>query len=106
MVHGEKRLELATGLSEDFKAYNIYDLAGNMWEWTTEIGERPSSNNGSASTPNCDENKCESATNAVLRGGGFDSVDSNVVPVVCANGGNGVGGYSFNFSFRSVLYLK
>ena len=33
---GNNRLELATGSSEDFKAYNIYDLAGNMWEWTTE----------------------------------------------------------------------
>ena len=28
-------LELGTGLSDDFKIYNIYDMAGNMWEWTT-----------------------------------------------------------------------
>ncbi len=27
--------ELATGSSDDFKKYNIYDMAGNMWEWTT-----------------------------------------------------------------------
>ncbi len=28
-------IELPTGSSEDFKNYNIYDMAGNMWEWTT-----------------------------------------------------------------------
>ena len=28
--------ELATGSSDTFKKYNIYDMAGNMWEWTTE----------------------------------------------------------------------
>ncbi len=33
---GTNRIELPTGASEDFKNYNIYDMAGNMWEWTTE----------------------------------------------------------------------
>ena len=28
-------IELATGSSEDFKIYNIYDIAGNVWEYTT-----------------------------------------------------------------------
>ena len=28
-------IELPTGASEDFKNYNIYDMAGNEWEWTT-----------------------------------------------------------------------
>ena len=32
---GKNRIELPTGASEDFKNYNIYDMAGNMWEWTT-----------------------------------------------------------------------
>ncbi len=32
---GTNRIELPTGASEDFKNYNIYDMAGNMWEWTT-----------------------------------------------------------------------
>ena len=35
---GNKGIELATGASDDFKVYNIYDMAGNMWEWTTEHG--------------------------------------------------------------------
>ena len=32
---GTNRIELPTGASEDFNNYNIYDMAGNMWEWTT-----------------------------------------------------------------------
>ena len=32
---GTNQIELPTGASEDFKNYNIYDMAGNMWEWTT-----------------------------------------------------------------------
>ena len=24
-----------TGSSDNFRIYNIYDMAGNMWEWTT-----------------------------------------------------------------------
>ncbi len=32
---GENKIELPTGASEDVKNYNIYDMAGNMWEWTT-----------------------------------------------------------------------
>ena len=30
------RFEIATSSSERNKANNIYDFAGNMWEWTTE----------------------------------------------------------------------
>ena len=29
-------IELPTGASENFKNYNIYDMAGNMFEWRTE----------------------------------------------------------------------
>ena len=32
---GTNGIELPTGASEDFNNYNIYDMAGNMWEWTT-----------------------------------------------------------------------
>ena len=32
-------IELATGASDDFKIYNIYDMAGNMWEWTMETSD-------------------------------------------------------------------
>ena len=33
---GESNLNYTTGRSEYWKANNIYDLAGNMWEWTQE----------------------------------------------------------------------
>ena len=35
MKVGTSRIELPTGASENFNNYNIYDMAGNMWEWTT-----------------------------------------------------------------------
>ena len=50
-------LELSTGASEKFKAYNIYDMAGNMCEFTTEIGTNESNNGDHAK--------------AVIRGGSF-----------------------------------
>ena len=81
---GTNRLELSTGASEDFKAYNIYDMAGNMWEWTTETGT-----NGYA----------------VLRGGSFND-SLRYYPVVYRNGYNGVGLTVVDVGFRSVLYLK
>ena len=77
------RLELATGASDDFKAYNLYDVAGNMWEWTTE-----------QSTDN----------HAVIRGGSFIN-DGSDVPASLSNGNGGVGGSYFNFGFRVVLYM-
>ena len=84
-VEGDIALELASGSSEDFKAYNIYDLAGNMWEWTTEESE---------------DNK------AAIRGGSFNGSGAQR-PIVMMNGDNSASGYySYNISFRSVLYLK
>ena len=82
--NGTNRLELATGASDDFKIYNIYDMAGNMWEWTTET-----------STSNT----------AVLRGGSFYNVGSYFT-VVYRGGDNGVGVTYVGFGFRAVLYLK
>ena len=44
---------LSTGASEEFKLLNIYDIAGNVWEWTLE-------------------KSFESSNPCVRRGGGFD----------------------------------
>lgn len=33
---GRNKIEVETGASTDYSTKNIYDLAGNMWEWTTE----------------------------------------------------------------------
>ena len=75
--------ELATGASDDFKAYNLYDVAGNMWEWTTE-----------QSTDN----------HAVLRGGSFVNYGSDD-PASRGHGGIGVDDMGISFGFRVVLYM-
>ena len=81
-------LELATGASEDFKAYNIYDMAGNIYEWTTEIGTN------SEKTENC----------VVRRGGSFD-VAGGVRPVVFADCRYQQLWFQVTTGFRVVLYL-
>ena len=52
------RIEIATGSNDNTRTNNIYDLAGNMWEWTTET--RRANNNSQE-------------MHAVLRGGSFNS---------------------------------
>ena len=36
----DTKIEIPTGSYEGSKLRNIYDLAGNMWEWTTEVGDQ------------------------------------------------------------------
>ncbi len=88
-----KLLELSTGASEDTKLKNIYDLGGNMYEWTTEEG-----------TPNWDS-KNEGATYAVLRGGGFNDNGASG-PVSVRNGNVAASAVNPYIGFRVVLYVK
>ncbi len=102
---GYNRLELSTGASEDFKAYNIYDLAGNMKEWTTENGTKAQNNNDNADVGNVADTDVNPIGNVVLRGGGF--YDDNVNnPVVHSNGLNSITDYNATLGFRVVLYLS
>ncbi len=98
-------LELATGMSEDFKAYNIYDLAGNMFEWTTEVG--PESNESlSGDGANCKGETCSEPFYAVMRGGSFNN-SGKEDPVVRANGYFAYGMRRSNDTgFRVVLYWQ
>ena len=82
------RKELATGSAEETKVKEIYDMAGNMWEWTTETGKPDAG-----------------ATKAVRRGGSFNNNGSGN-PVSYRNGGDSATGGFFSIGFRVVLYIK
>ncbi len=76
-----------TGVWEEAKACNIYDLAGNNWEWTQE----------------------RSGSNYVMRGGGYNlmggSCPGNLYPAAIRDplpGNN----HHPNVTFRVALYLK
>ena len=86
-----ERLEIGTGAVEATKTKNIYDLAGNMWEWTTETGKHNNTD----------------TEYAVIRGGGF--ADTSIVYPVCYRHGGCTASkadYSVNFGFRVVLYIQ
>ena len=87
------RIEIATGSSDDTRTNNIYDLAGNMWEWTTETKIRKYN----------DDNK--NYTFAVLRGGSFLSNGSSY-PVVYRYGIGTVSYTNVHVGFRAVLYIE
>ena len=87
------RIEIATGSSDNTRTNNIYDLAGNMWEWTTETKTRKNNSNST------------DYTFAVLRGGSFDYSSSNY-PVVYRSGSGAVSSALVNVGFRTVLYIE
>ena len=95
---GNERTEVETGVTVEGdpkrnSACNIYDMAGNMWEWTTETGKYDSA--------------AENATTyAVLRGGSFGNRGSDS-PVSYRHGNDTVSNScSINFGFRVVLYIQ
>ncbi len=84
---GNNLLELATGICDDFKLYNIYDMGGNVSEWTAMTGS------GS-----------DELSRAVLRGGNFFDGGSEG-PVSFSDCQLARDGY-LQVGFRVVLYLK
>ena len=95
---GREYTEVATGVtvegdSKRNSACNIYDMAGNMWEWTTETGKY-------------DSTAEKATTYAVLRGGSFDN-DGSDGPVSYRHGYHTVSGsYYIAVGFRVVLYIQ
>ena len=94
---GSENTEVATGVtvegdSKRNSACNIYDMAGNMWEWTTETGKYGSTDSGAT-------------TYAVLRGGSFSTLGDGA-PVSRRDGDASVGGYDIHLGFRVVLYIQ
>ena len=84
---GNNRLELATGASDDFKVYNIYDMAGNMWEWTTS-------------------HTIKGENMFVVPRGGSSFSDGATESVVHANGWDVLTSCDFSIGFRVVLYVN
>ncbi len=91
----EKRIELSTGAVEQFKLKNIYDMAGNMWEWTTETGHHSTT----------DTNTTTGTKFVVLRGGSFTS-EGTIDPVTYRYGKYTTTNIFVHYGFRVVLYVK
>lgn len=70
-----------SGYSKNWKANNIYDMAGNAWEFTSEI-----------------------YSNACVTRGGCYSNSGSSVPASFRNGAGVTGGYQ-NVSFRTALFI-
>lgn len=78
-----------TGASEDAKKKNLYDVAGNLWEWTEEV-----SYYGGNSINEC----------RVIRGGCYHH--SSVLSPVCYRNNNQINNTDLDRGFRVVLYIK
>ena len=94
--NGQKTIKtyylLTTGASDHNRAYNIYDMAGNLWEWTDE----------SAATYN---DITTLQVNRVHRGGSFCNVSSE--RPACFRIGEVAETDTYrSVGFRAVLYIK
>ena len=79
---------LTTGASTTTQKYHIFDIAGNLWEWTEE-----------------DSHYQTSGQYRVLRGGGYLNTSSDN-PACYRSGDDTVSNTSLSIGFRAVLYIK
>lgn len=87
---------LSTGASDAVKRKNIYDVAGNLWEWTTEASYV--TNYANYSNTNFDVNT------HMLRGGSFRNAYGT--DPACFRDFVYAAMTNTNFGFRPVLYIK
>lgn len=79
-----KSILLTTGADDSFAAKNIYDVAGNVYEWT---------------------NEAYSEYRRVIRGGGFN-YDGDSSPASCRSNGYPVHSGGSDLGFRPALYIS
>ena len=85
---------LTTGASRQTEKYHIYDVAGNIWEWTDELSLYKQ---GNGNEINVQYN--------IIRGGGF--IGSPSIQLACyRNGSNLTSVSGCGIGFRVVLYIK
>ena len=90
---GEQEIyELATGASNSTKVLNIYDMAGNLWEHTTEVGNW--------------EKGSSAVQYVVTRGGSFYNGGADCVINYRYGSRKANDGNQFMDGFRVVLYIK
>ena len=87
----QEAYEIATGSTEKTKVLNIYDMSGNMWEWTTEVGNHDAESN--------------SLEYAVLRGGGLNNY-GEFYTISNRHGNKPSAQPGYIVGFRVVLYVK
>ncbi len=85
-------VEMATGASDNTKLKNIYDMAGNMYEYTTEYGYHGGTSNGERY--------------AVRRGGCFNVYGSEYPISMRGGEAFATSASSPNTGFRVALYVK
>ena len=85
---------LTTGSTEQVKKMNLYDVAGNLWEWSQETAYRK----------DLKYNLNENFNSYMLRGGGYDSTYLNC-PVYDREYDHAVVAAT-SYGFRPVLYIK
>lgn len=79
---------LTTGASDTTQKYHIFDIAGNLWEWTEE-----------------DSHYATSGQHRVFRGGGNRDTSSDCT--ACCRHGDCTTSWTANhIGFRAVLYIK
>ena len=102
-----KCYEVATGVTvvdengneiDRNKVKNIFDFAGNMWEWTTEIGDH--------SVIEANSQTQLKGEYAVLRGGCFTWPGDSDVAAKRWGSSKGVDHYDIAIGFRPVLYIS
>lgn len=87
LINGSRFGILSTASTDETRKKNIYDLAGNLWEWTQEACWYP-----------------DYEEHYIIRGGGFDNSSSNWPVCYCAH--ELVMDTKTHAGFRPALFIK